>query len=63
MCSYSNCTADQRLCFRYLDSANPLLVKSETSSFKPSYVDAQADLYPTWSELPKTGFLASQLIY
>ena len=27
-----NCTADQRLCFRYIDSAIPLLLKSETSS-------------------------------
>ena len=26
-------TIDQRLCFRYIDSANPLLSKSEISSF------------------------------
>ena len=29
----SNCTADQRLCFRYLDSTIPLFLKSEISSF------------------------------
>ena len=29
----SNCTADQRLCFRYTDSPIPLLAKSEISSF------------------------------
>ena len=29
----SNCEADQRLCFRYLDSTIPLLLKSEISSF------------------------------
>ena len=29
----SNCTADQRLCFRYTDSTISLLLKSEISSF------------------------------
>ena len=29
----SNCTADQRLCFRYMDSSIPLLPKSEISVF------------------------------
>ena len=28
----SNCKADQRLCFRYTDSAIPILLKSEISS-------------------------------
>ena len=32
----SNCTADQRLCFRYMDSKIPLLPKSET--FKLLYI-------------------------
>ena len=27
----SNCAADQRLCFRYMDSTTPLLPKSEIS--------------------------------
>ena len=30
---HSNCAADQRLCFRYIDSTIPLLSKSEISSF------------------------------
>ena len=29
----SNCEADQRHCFHYLDSTIPLLLKSEISSF------------------------------
>ena len=29
----SNCEADQHLCFRYSDSKNPLLLKSEISMF------------------------------
>ena len=54
----SNCTADQRLCFRYTDSTISLLFKSEISSST-----VQADLCQTWSETTKTGFLASRLIY
>ena len=30
---YSNCEADQRLCFRYMDSTISLLLNSEISSF------------------------------
>ena len=41
-----NRTADQRLCFRYIDSAIP-------SSHIQS---AQSGLCGTWSETPKTGF-------
>ena len=29
----SNCAADKRLCFRYIDSTIPLLSKSKISSF------------------------------
>ena len=58
----SNWEADQRLCFRYMDSTIPLLLKSQISSFYPSSVAAQADLCRTWSETSKTGFLASWLI-
>ena len=47
--------ADQRLCFRYIDSTTPLLSKS------PS-VAAQPGLSWTWSDTPKTGFLALRLI-
>ena len=59
----SNCEADQRLCFRYTDSTITLLHKSEISIFYPSCVAAQADLCQTWSEIPKTGFLASRHMY
>ena len=55
--------ADQRLCFRYKDSTIPLLFKSEISSFLLSSVTVQPGLCWTWSETPKTGFLALQLVY
>ena len=54
---------DQRLCFRYTDSTIPLLPKSEISSLLPSSVAVQPGLCGTWSETPKTGFLASRLIF
>ena len=49
--------ADQRLCFRYIDSTIPLLSKSEMSS-----VAVQPSLCGTWSETLKTGFLTTRLI-
>ena len=42
--------ADQRLCFRYKDSAIPLLSKSEISSLWPSSVAVQPGLCQTRSE-------------
>ena len=60
---HSNCTADQRLCFRYTDSTILLLLIAKIPSLKPASVTVQADLCCTWSETPKTGFLASRLIY
>ena len=54
--------ADQRLCFRYMESTIPLLPKFEISSLLPSSVTAQPDLCRTWSETPKTGFLRTRLI-
>ena len=57
-----NREADQRLCFRYMDSAIPLLSKSEISSLYPSCVVVQSGLCGTWSETPKTGFLTKRLI-
>ena len=45
-----NRKADQRLCFRYIDSAIPLLSKSEISSLYPSSVAAQSGLCQTRSE-------------
>ena len=56
------CAADQRLCFRYMDSTIPLLSKSEISSLQPSTVGLQSGLRQTWSETPKTGFLTTRLI-
>ena len=58
----SNCAADQGLCFRYTDSAIPLLPKSEISSLEPSSVAVQAGLCRAWSETPKTVFLTTRLI-
>ena len=54
--------ADQRLCFRYTDSAIPLLSKSEISSLQPFCVAVQPGLCGTWSETPKTGFITTRLI-
>ena len=59
----SNREADQRLCFRYIDSTIPLLSTYEISSLWPSTLAAQAGLCGTWSETPKTGFLRTRLIY
>ena len=58
-----NREADQRLCFRYLDSTIPLLPKSEMSSLFPYSVIAQPSLCRTRSETPKTGFLTTRLLY
>ena len=45
-----NREADQRLCFRYLDSMIPLLSKSEISSLWPSSVAVEPGLCRTRSE-------------
>ena len=58
-----NREADQRLFFRYTDSAIPLLSKSEISSLWRSCVAVQPGLCRTWSDTPKTGFLRMRLIY
>ena len=42
--------ADQRLCFRYIDSTIPILSKSEISNLYPSSVAVQPGLCRTWSE-------------
>ena len=52
---------DQRLCFRYTDSTISPLLKDKISRFWLSSVIVQAGLCQTWSETPKTGFLASRL--
>ena len=45
-----DCEADQRLCFRYIDSTIPLLSKSEISSLWLSSVAVQPGLCLTRSE-------------
>ena len=45
-----NREADQRLCFRYIDSTIPLLPKTEISSLKQTSVTVQLDLCRTRSE-------------
>ena len=42
--------ADQRLCFRYIDSTIPLLPRYEISSLLPSCVVVETGLCGTWSE-------------
>ena len=59
----SNCAADHRLCFRYLDSTTPLLPKSEIPSLYPSSVAVQPGLCRTRSETPKTGFPTTRRNY
>ena len=59
--SNRDCEADQRLCFRYTDSTLSLLIKSEISSFHAASGTVHVGLCRTWSETPKTGFLASRL--
>ena len=49
--------ADQRFCFRYMDSAIPLIPKSEILSFWPLSVHAQAGLCRAWLE-PKLFFFS-----
>ena len=58
-----NREADQRLCFRYIDSTIPLLSESEISSLYSSSVAVQPGLCQTWSQTPKTGFLRTRLNY
>ena len=59
----SNRAADQRICFRYIDSTNSAPLKTEISSISPSSMAVQSGLGRTLSETPQTGqFLASRLI-
>ena len=59
----SNCTADQRLCFRNTDSKIPLLRVSKVSSFYLYSVTVQPGLCRTWSETQIVGFPTHRLIY
>ena len=58
-----NREADQRLCFRYIDITIPLLSEYKISSLYPSSVGVQPGLCRTWSEIPRTAFLTTRLIY
>ena len=58
----SNCTSDQRICFRCTASTIPL-VKSKFQRHSLFSETVQVDLCQTWSETPKTGFHASRLKY
>ena len=60
---WGNHTSDQRFCFHYTVSKIPPLPKSILSSLMPFSVIAQPGLCQTWSETPKTSFLAWWLIY
>ena len=44
-----NREADQRLCFRYIDSTIPLLPNYKISSLWPYFVVVQPGLCGTWS--------------
>ena len=51
-----NGAADQRLCFRFIDSKIPLLLKSKMSSLCPSSVAVQPSLFLTWVRNPQDRF-------
>ena len=53
----SNCTADQRLCFHFSDTAIPRLLLSKISSCFIASVSVQAGLCQTWSETQITCFV------
>ena len=57
----SNCTADQRLCFRFMDNTIPLLLKSKISSFYLSSVTVQLSLCQAGLESQIVGFLMHRL--
>ena len=56
-----NREADQRLCFRYIESTIPILSKSEISSLQPSCVAVQPGLCWTRSGNQNVGFLMTRL--
>ena len=58
-----NREADQRLCFRYMDSTFPPLLIPKLSRFWVSSVTVQAGLCWTWSETQIVGFLMHRLKY
>ena len=57
-----NREADQRLCFRYMDSTILFLLKYKISNLLPYSVTVQPGLCQTWSEPQIVGFLTHRLI-
>ena len=57
-----NFTADQCLCFCYMDSTIPILPKSKVYSVAAQADLCKADLCQSWLETLKNCFLTSQLI-
>ena len=57
----SNCTADQRLCFRYTDSTIPLLLKYKISSFQVCFCDCTARFLSDLVGTQVVGFLSHRL--
>ena len=53
----SICAADHSLCFRYTDSAAPLLPEPEILRLYPFSLAVQPGLCLTWSETPIKRFL------
>ena len=59
----SNCTADQRLCFRYMDSTNSSSTYNQNFKILAFFCGCIGwFVSDQWSEIPKTGFLATLLI-
>ena len=54
--------ADQRLCFRYIDSSIPLLPKSKIFKLLAIFCDCTARFMSDLVRNPKTGFLTTRLI-
>ena len=61
-CICNNKNADQRLCFRYIDSTIPLFSKSKISSLLPSSVAVQPGLCRDKVGNQNVGFLMTRLI-
>ena len=58
---HSYCTADKRICFRYIDITITLFLNPEFKLLA-IFCGCTTGLCRTWSETPKTGFLTARLI-
>ena len=59
---HTNCAADQRLCYHYIDRTIPPLPKSETLSLSSVALQPRPSLCLTLSETLKTGVLTTRLM-